>query len=476
MRRYALPILVLLWPGSSAAQLCPDPAVEHVPALEAGDFEGALEDAKRARNDNPAEVAAYEGLVGVYLHGIQQEGSGNIVLVPERAEAVLGVLGEMLERWPDHTNGHLCRIAVQRWIGDIPGYLESLDAAVARVSDKGAVEVGVFLEFPTRDLESGHISLAEEGYGRILARVPDSVATLVSYGVVRMEQGELGEAARHFKHALSLAPDDLVALRNTATVSVYLQALDDAVESLDRFAELRPADTHVLFELATVEMARDPLGSIAAWDRYLARHAEHPDAELWAASATGIKKRLEEAEDVDGRDLLQYALAFIAAGAPRYAIPVLNALAVRVPGEAMFTYTLGIAYGRCGVPTIARRILERSEVTLRLGGGSDLGLQLPQVHYELGRVNFALAEFDESLRHLEATEQDQPNHPNLQYMLALVHAQLGNSDRARDYLRDCAGMANNQEYAELCQATLGAGDPAAPAPNLGEAATEPDGG
>ena len=65
---------------------------------------------------------------------------------------------------------------------------------------------------------------------------------------------------------------------------------------------------------------------------------------------------------------------------------------------------------------------------------------------------------------------------NLQYMLALVHSRLGHADRARGYLRDCAGMSNNQDYAELCQASLGDADPAVPARDLGEAAPAPGSG
>ena len=117
-------------------------------------------------------------------------------------------------------------------------------------------------------------------------------------------------------------------------------------------------------------------------------------------------------------------------------------------------------YERCGLPRVAYRLLARAEAALS-ARSSSYGLAPHVLWYERGRTALELGGFPEGLEYLERTEQAAPGSPNLQYLLAMTHARLGNVEKALGYFRECATRENNKEHAEFCKSQLPpAADPA----------------
>lgn len=425
---------------------CPDPAPEVRTLLEADDLDGALQLAREASEASPADLLRRHSLLAMYV----------LVAFVADAERGTEALGQALSeadairaRWPEDPTAYVCRVALLRSLPERDAYLDALEQAAARFGESSREDL---VAFPATDVATGRYARGKRAASRLLRTYPNDARLLSTRGVARLNTEELDDAAEDFGRALELEPSDPVILRNAATVAIYMQEVDLAISLLERLARTAAGDPQLLYEIATLELARNPLTSVEAWRRYLDKREKSEEPDAWADSAERIVKLLEGEPRIP--DLVQLSSEYIAVGEPRYAIPLLGALAARHPREAMYPFMMAAAYDGCGLPLVSHRLLRRAEGVLATAGGSGYGLAPHAVWYERARAALKLGRAEEGLFYLEQTEQSEPETRNLQYMLALAHAQLGHRDDALRYFEECASRENNQEFAKLCQRQL----------------------
>lgn len=69
---------------------------------------------------------------------------------------------------------------------------------------------------------------------------------------------------------------------------------------------------------------------------------------------------------------------------------------------------------------------------------------VPEPHYELGKVYFALNQLNPARAEFERVIQLEPQHANAHYQLSRVYAKLGNSQKAREMADETKRLKQTQ--------------------------------
>jgi len=443
--------------------------------------------AKKKLDESPDSIEAHISLASVYVDwatreevGVDTEAldlapgeTGTRMLTPEianrafrgevrldlvMAQRATELLEEIVRRWPDHWESHLCLLELHQ----LGGQREALLAAIRRTARQfeagGSETVDRLLRFGRYHYERREFAQARDVMQALLEVFPRSAPLLSSLGAVLIESEELEEAMALFRRAHDLAHEDALIVRNLASDAMYLGHLEEAEAALEALRSLEPDQTRVLFELVVVATARNPEHAHAAWTRYLERHAIQPDADDWVAFARSSSDAL--AKGSDDRSLLAMARALSGTGGS-LALALLHGLARRHPSDSSIPFLMAQAYEQERLPRNAYAALQRAE---KLLGHPDPLLAIPtkSLRYEAGRVALELDRYADSIRYLEAVEKEAPDTQHLQYLLGLAHGRAGNKDKALRYYQRCLDLPNNAEYARYWQQNLeSSGVPAA---------------
>ncbi len=107
---------------------------------------------------------------------------------------------------------------------------------------------------------------------------PRNVEALIRLGNFYFDNQAWAEAIEYYSRALELRPEDVNVRTDRGTAYWYSGFPDKAVEDYERSLTYQPDHANTLFNLGVVRLHGfgDTAGAIAAWDKLLKLHPQHP--------------------------------------------------------------------------------------------------------------------------------------------------------------------------------------------------------
>ena len=108
---------------------------------------------------------------------------------------------------------------------------------------------------------------------------PKNVETLVQLGNLYYDHHTYPEAIEYYTRALELRPKDVNVRTDLGTAFWYAGFPEKAVAEYQKSLAVDPTHANTLFNLGVVrsEGLKDYAGAIAAWEKLLAAHPQHPE-------------------------------------------------------------------------------------------------------------------------------------------------------------------------------------------------------
>jgi len=307
----------------------------------------------------------------------------------------------------------------------------------------------------------GRVADTRLAYERILARRPDDLTTLLSYGAFRRESGDPAGALEIHERAQRMKPTSPAPHYEIARDRFALKDPAAAAAALAEAVRLDPKGS-----VTAARALRDAAAARGDWQESLRwkqaldlRLSLYPDAVRAGDSTTGLGIEYERAVEL------------AAAGKTKDAIASLRALIKKEPKFIPASMALGRAlidsgddhpalevyreaYRTTGSPVflqaledhhIAREApIKALEELKAIVARSDRDI-LPR--FALGRLYYRLEMSDEALRELQALAPRVAHSPTLHYILARIHERRGRMreavDQYRTTIRELGGVRND---------------------------------
>jgi len=445
-----LPLVCL---SPSDAHACVEKPDEIRRAIEAEDFASAE---RRAREDvaaSPDLPAARMVLADVYVAWAEHLSSGETgapELDPEKSALARDVLEEIIARWPELRKPPRCLLELTLLRGEYDAFASQLDRILSR-SQPPDPELMESLQTVLHFLVAhGPHALAQHVCERVVSRPDLTVPALSNCGYSAVKSEALPLARERFATALSRAPDDAVVAYNLSSAQIWLGELEEAERTLLRLSKLQPDNLDVALRSAVVCTARDLEPCIPRWQTLLERE-DTRHLQIHPEDAKELTRRVLGAlrgAGLDASDQVELARSFMHSD-PTLAVALLLGAAQHHPLDPSYPYLLGQAFENLELPHRAFEHLRRAsehhdhpEAVLEI---SRFAIEL-----ELGRVALRVRRYADAALHLERARSENPELPNLAYMLGRSYHGLGARALADDAYARCLVSQNDAKYHEWC--------------------------
>jgi tetratricopeptide (TPR) repeat protein len=230
---------------------------------------------------------------------------------------------EVLQKDPNHIEGHILRGTVLFAAGDRAGALAELQRAVELNPRRVESLMGLALFYR----QTGDAAKADETYRRALEIDGRSALAHLEYARFFVSQNRPGEAEQHFRHAVEVDPQSREARRTLATFYIQQKQFDRAEEVVRALAELdrdKPEGRAVLAEFYSQvgradDAARVLQEIVTQWPDYAQGRQRLAELLLARGDLAGAQAQVKEALAKNQNDqqalLLRARLALVSGDA-----------------------------------------------------------------------------------------------------------------------------------------------------------------
>lgn len=302
------------------------------------------------------------------------------------------------------------------------------------------------------NVEQGDTEQAKAALREAVNDHPRAVEPKIVLARFLLAQGELEEALAMARRAEKQAPARPEVLETLASIQLQSGNAERASELFERLVDLRPGVARLHFQLAQAYTgAGERANAITSLKRVLDLNSEQQPARLALARLLLLEERLDEAAEQveelrqalpEQPEVLEVA-GILAAGQDRddEAVELYKQAyaADPAPGRA-----LGLARAQWRARK-AGEAIDTLETAVEAGAPAGLHLELAQYYYQTGRLNAAIAQFEE-------IEDDVEGNPIFHNDFAFTLWEMGQLDRALEHAQRAYELA--PDVAQI-QDTLG---------------------
>ena len=398
----------------------PEALFLHAIRRQAGDFQGAVDDATRAIQFSPRLAFAW------FLRGRNQLELG-------RFEEAIADNDECLRLMPGWATAHSNRAACRVAKGDIDGALKDLDEAL-RIDPTHLTALTNRLAIWHK---SGNHARALADCDRYLAANPRSAEIRKWRGDILQSKGEGEAAVREYDEALRLDDRHYEASLNRAATLWQLGRRDEAATQLDRTITIDPARSEAWVRGAAMCLEKqDHDGAIRDATTAINRGSRDPQA--WLTRATSRRAK----GDIAGADADVEVAARTRPSDPETALN--QGIALFRKGDldgALAAFDWALRFNPNHVDALRNRAgvrILRSEYGLALAD-CETALRIqpenPSLLYHRGFARFCKNDNDGAWNDFEAALKIQPDHADALNLHAVIRGRRGDNDGALEELK-----------------------------------------
>ena len=337
---------------------------------------------------------------------------GALAMARGESEEALDWLGRCLAAHPDSLHARLLKAACLAQMGRGDEAVAEYRAALAQDPQAGSA----YLQLAQLQGELGRPQAAEEALCQGLAQLPDDPELTDSLARLEQGRGLWAEAAASFGDLARLEPDSA-----DARLSQGLNLLRSGASGPAR-AAMEPlsatAGEHQAVLLSALGMAADGMGdSAAAVGYFQASLGLDPSIEAAYGQLADLYQRLSRTAEM---------------------LPLLEKGVAQLPKSADLWSLLGAAYLDADKPELARQRLEKA---------CALGLDSPQLHYQLGVACDRAGDTAQAERELDRVIEAEPGNAEALNYLGYSLADRGvELDKALDLLKRAVALEPENPY------------------------------
>jgi tetratricopeptide (TPR) repeat protein len=411
-------------------------------ALERGDANQAISDARTVMRNNPSSLDALRLLAQGHLR-------------KEEFALAQDALANAIKIAPDRPGTYLELARVRVASGDLDGALLTLEELLKQVPDSEDARNAIAqIQLGQQDW-----SALEASSERILKSSPDHPLGYYLQGLLLQRQGELDGAIKAFQASLDRAPGTVEPLLAMTKAYAAQGQFDKAEESVRQLLADSPNNitaSILLAEIMEADARADEASSI-----YEDTIRFHPEAAAGYLGLAGLQERrgddagaiatLRKGIDAAARnDFMLFNLAILLQKASRdqEAVALYDEILARNPNADIVANNLAVLL--IEDPNASQEQLNRAlELTKRFEGSNQAALldTLGWTQYRLERYEQAAATLDRAMMAGEPF-------PELQYHLGMVYRALGRNREAAELLRSASAAEVPFQGIEEAKAAL----------------------
>ena len=207
----------------------------------AGQFQQAVEEMQRTIQLDPNNLDARVRLGNYFIAAYQQNRD------PKTKDEASRLADEVLQKDPNHIEGHILRGTILFAEGDRPRALAELTKAVELNPQRveSLMSLGLYYR------QTGDLAKAEEVYQRALALDERSALAHLEYARLLVQQNRMDKADEHLRRAVEVDPQNREAHRTLVSFYIQQKQFDRAEQAARAYAALdggKPEGTAVLGE------------------------------------------------------------------------------------------------------------------------------------------------------------------------------------------------------------------------------------